>query len=264
MDENDYFKVNREAWNKKTAIHKNASFYDVPSFMSGKSTLNQAELEGLGSVMDKSMLHLQCHFGLDTLSWAREGARVTGIDFSDAAIQTAKQLSQEANIPASFICCNVYDTSQFISETFDIVFTSYGVTGWLPDLDRWAAVIATALKPGGTFFLAEFHPFVWMMDDSFRSIKYPYHNQEVIREEITGTYADRASEITYTEYGWNHSLSEVISSLLRHGLTIRQFKEYPYSYYPCFQNMVAGVDGNWRIIGLEDKIPMMYSLKATK
>ncbi len=264
MNENEYFKANRDAWNKKTAVHKNAVFYDVPSFRSGKSTLNPAELEALGSVRDKSMLHLQCHFGLDTLSWAREGACVTGIDFSEAAIETAEQLSKELGIPASFICCNIYDTLQNISETFDIVFTSYGVTGWLPDLDRWAAVIAAALKPGGIFFLAEFHPFVWMMDEDFREIKYPYHNREVIREEISGTYADRNSGIAYTEYGWNHSLSEVIGSLIRHGLTIQHFKEYPYSYYPCFRQMVAGEDGYWRIIGLEDKLPLMYAVKAIK
>jgi 2-polyprenyl-3-methyl-5-hydroxy-6-metoxy-1,4-benzoquinol methylase len=261
---NNFFEVNKDAWNKRTVVNKASAFYDVESFKKGKSSLNKLELDALDNVKGKSLLHLQCHFGMDTLSWAREGAIVTGIDLSDEAINIAKQLSHELNIPAEFICCNVYDVLQHIHTQYDIVFTSYGVIGWLPDLNKWAEVISKTLKPDGIFFLAEFHPVVWMFDDNFQYIKYAYHNDAVIIETQTGTYADRDADIQYKEYSWNHSLSEVLTALLDHGLIIQQFDELNYSYYNCFTNTILGDDGYWRIKGLENKIPMMYAVKAIK
>jgi 2-polyprenyl-3-methyl-5-hydroxy-6-metoxy-1,4-benzoquinol methylase len=139
---NQIFEANKEAWNKRTGVHKDSAFYDVASFKTGKSTLNKIDVEEVGDVKGKSLLHLQCHFGMDTLSWAREGAVVTGMDLSDEAIEYAKQLSNELNIPAEFICCNVYDLKDHLDKKFDIVFTSYGVIGWLPDLDKWAEIIS--------------------------------------------------------------------------------------------------------------------------
>lgn len=261
---NQIFNANKDAWNKRTVVHKDSAFYDVASFKAGKTSLNKIELEELGDVKGKSLLHLQCHFGMDTLSWAREGADVTGIDLSDEAIEYAKQLSTELDIHANFISCNVYDLKDHLNKKFDIVFTSYGVIGWLPDLDKWASIISHFLRPGGTFYMIEFHPAVWMFDDNFQYIKYPYHNVETIIEKQTGTYADRNSKIEYNEYSWNHSLSEVINSLIRNGLQIQQLNEFPYSCYDCFNNVVQGQDGYWRVKGLEEKIPMMYSVKATK
>ncbi|MEP7320182.1 MAG: class I SAM-dependent methyltransferase [Panacibacter sp.] len=262
--EQEYFAANKDAWNKKTLIHKKAPFYDMISFKQGKSSLNKIELEEMGDVKSKSLLHLQCHFGMDTLSWAREGAIVTGIDFSDEAIATANQLSSELNIPAKFICCNVYETLEYIDQQFDIVFTSYGVIGWLPDLEKWAAVIAQSLKPGGVFYMVEFHPVIWMMDDEFTFIKYHYHNEAVIAEEQSGTYTNRDADIHYSEYSWNHGISEVLNALLKQGLTIQHFNEFNYSNYNCFNNTVQGDDGFWKIKGLENKIPMMYSVKALR
>ena len=264
MDHSNYFDVNKAAWNKRTIVNKASEFYNVDSFKAGKSSLNPLEIESLKDVRGKSMLHLQCHFGLDTLSWAREGAIVTGIDLSDEAIRTAKQLSADMNIPAEFICCNVYDTLEHIRQSYDIVFTSYGVIGWLPDLHKWADVISKALKPGGIFFLAEFHPVLWMFDDDFEYIKYAYHNERVIAETQTGTYADRSADITYQEYSWNHSLSEVMTALIAHGLCIAEFTELNYSYYNCFNKTIRGENGYWYIKGLENKIPMMYAIKARK
>jgi len=264
MDHQQYFEANREGWNKRTIVHKDSSFYDVAAFKAGKSSLNKIELEELGDVKGKSLLHLQCHFGMDTLSWARKGAIVTGIDLSDEAIKAAKELSNELNIPAKFICCNVYDTLQHIDRQFDIVFTSYGVIGWLPDLDKWAYIISHSLKPGGIFYMVEFHPVVWMMDENFEHIKYYYHNEEVIVEEQSGTYTDRNADIHYKEYSWNHSISEVLNMLIKHGLIIQHFNEFNFSCYNCFNNVVQGEDGYWRVKGLENKIPMMYSVKAIK
>jgi len=263
-DYTTYFVANKDAWNKRTTVHKDSDFYDIASFKAGKTTLNKAELDALQNVTGKTLLHLQCHFGLDTLSWAREGAIVTGIDLSDQAISTARELAAETNIAADFICSNVYDLPDNLHKQFDIVFTSYGVIGWLPDLDKWAAVISQFLQPGGTFFLAEFHPVVWMFDDDFTYIKYPYNNSETIIEEKKGTYAARDAAITYKEYSWNHSLSEVINALIKNGLQIKYLDEFSYSYYNCFNNTIQAEDGNWRIKGLEDKIPMMYTIQATK
>ena len=177
MDYNYYFDANKEAWNKKTALHKDSAFYDLASFKAGKSSLNKLEVEELGDVKGKTLLHLQCHFGMDTLSWANEGANATGIDISDEAIKLAKDLSNELAIPAEFICCNLYDTTKFTKRKFDIVFTSYGAIGWLPDLDKWAQQISQSLKPGGIFYIAEFHSIMWMMDDDFTFIK--YQNQKL-------------------------------------------------------------------------------------
>jgi 2-polyprenyl-3-methyl-5-hydroxy-6-metoxy-1,4-benzoquinol methylase len=260
----EIFEANKQAWNKRTGVHKGSAFYDVASIKVGKTSLNKIELKEVGDVKGKSLLHLQCHFGLDTLSWAREGALVTGIDLSDNAIEYAQQLSGELKIPAEFICCNVYDLEEHLNRQFDVVFTSYGVIGWLPDLDKWAAIISHFLKPGGTFYIAEFHPVVWMLDENFEKIKYYYHNQEMIAEVTQGTYTDPYANIQYEEFSWNHSLSEVMNSLIKHGLQIQLFNEFPYSTYNCFNNLEQGADGYWRVKGLEDKIPMMYSIKAIK
>ncbi|MEO7307274.1 MAG: methyltransferase domain-containing protein [Ferruginibacter sp.] len=267
-----YFEENRKSWNKRTVIHKGSAFYDLASFKKGKSSLNKIELEELGNVKGKTLLHLQCHFGMDTMSWTREGAKVTGVDFSDEAIHLAKELAAELNIPAEFICANVYDLTdtakvpslEGFGEAFDIVFTSYGTIGWLPDLDAWAEIISHFLKPGGTFYIADFHPVLWMMDEGFEQIKYNYFNKETITEEISGTYSDRSAPIKSIEHGWNHPFSEIISALLKHNLQIEQFKEFPYSPYNCFNNLEKGDDDMWRIKGMEEKMPMMYSIKATK
>ena len=151
-----------------------------------------------------------------------------------------------------------------IDKKFDIVFTSYGVIGWLPDLDLWAGVIDKFLKPGGFFYMAEFHPVVWMFDEEFTHVKYYYHNRELIEVELEGTYADREANLNGKEYSWNHSISEVLNALLSKKLQLEFFNEFSYSPYACFKNVVKGSDGNYRIIGIEDKIPMVYSLKATK
>ena len=267
-----YFEENKKSWNKRTAIHKDSVFYDLASFKKGKSSLNKIELEELGDVKDKTLLHLQCHFGMDTMSWAREGAIATGIDLSDEAIKLAKEINEELKLNAKFICANVYDLTdaekvppkEGFRDAFDIVFTSYGTIGWLPDLDKWAEIVTHFLKPGGTFYIADFHPVLWMMDENFEHIKYNYFNTEVITEEISGTYSDRTAPIKSIEHGWNHPFSEIITALLKHNLQIQLFNEFTYSPYKCFNNLEQGEDGMWRIKGMDEKMPMMYSIKAVK
>jgi SAM-dependent methyltransferase len=272
-----YFEENKQAWNKRTAVHKDSAFYDLASFKQGKSSLNKIELEELGDVKGKSLLHLQCHFGMDTMSWAREGANCVGVDLSDEAIKLAKEINNELNLNTKFICSNIYDLKnnaealRYYSspsgggwEGADIVFTSYGTIGWLPNLDAWAAIIAHFLKPGGTFYIADFHPVLWMLDDNLEKIKYSYFNAGVITEEISGSYSDREAPIRSIEHGWNHPFSEIITALLKHNLQIVQFNEFSYSPYNCFSNLEQGYDGMWRIKGMDEKMPMMYSIKAVK
>ena len=263
-DYSDYFAANKQLWNQRTVVHKASSFYNLAGFKAGENVLTEIELNELGDVKGKKMLHLQCHFGMDSLSWAKLGAEVTGIDLSDEAIKEATQLNEEMKFNAKFICCNVYDTSEHINELFDIIFTSYGTIGWLPDLEPWAKVIAERLKPGGVFYMADFHPVLWMFDDAFTHIQYSYENREVIVTESEGTYTDRYADIKGKEYGWNHSISEILNALIAQGLQIEHFNEFMYSPYGCFRNNIEYEKGKWHIKGLEGKIPMVYSLKATK
>ncbi|HYM95511.1 MAG TPA: class I SAM-dependent methyltransferase [Chitinophagaceae bacterium] len=263
-EQQQYFNANKELWNQRTIVHKDSSFYDLKGFKEGKTALTQIELKEVGSVKGKKMLHLQCHFGMDSLSWARLGAEVTGIDLSDEAIKVARQLNDELKTNAKFICCNVYDLKDHLAEKFDIVFTSFGVVGWLPDLSKWGELIAHYLVPGGTFYMAEFHPVVWMFDDEFTQLKYYYDNREVIITENEGTYTDRNADIKGKEYSWNHSISEVLNALIAAGLKIEFFNEFTYSPYPCFRNTVESEKGKWHIKGMEGKMPMVYSVRAVK
>ncbi|MBK8609191.1 MAG: class I SAM-dependent methyltransferase [Chitinophagaceae bacterium] len=268
-----YFEQNKESWNKRTAVHKDSAFYNLESFKKGKSSLNKIELDELGDVKGKSLLHLQCHFGLDTMSWERAGANCVGVDLSDEAIKLAREINAGLKLNAEFICANVYDLKEvsevpplegFREAGFDIVFTSYGTIGWLPDLDAWAEIVAHFLKPGGTFYIVDFHPTLWMMDENFEQIKYHYFNTDVITEEVSGTYSDRSAPIKSIEHGWNHPFSEIIGALLKQHLQIVQFNEFPYSPYNCFKNLEQGEDLMWRIKGMDEKMPMLYSIKAVK
>ena len=194
MNENEkYYKTNKATWNEKVNVHSKSVMYNLEAFKNGKTSLMPYELEALGDVKGKSLLHLQCHFGQDTLSWSRLGAKCVGVDFSDKGIKLAQELNEELNLDTKFVCCNVLDTSEFIAATFDIIFTSYGVIGWLPDLKPWAKMIAKRLNNGGTFYMVEFNPIVWMFDyvEGKPIMKYGYMQNEVILEEYEGTYANQ-------------------------------------------------------------------------
>ena len=152
--------MNRRNWNERTPVHAATEFDDVDGFKAGRMTLHDVERREVGDVDRKTLLHLQCHFGLDTMSWARLGATATGVDFSDAAIDLAKSLNDDLELHTRFIQSDVYDLPDVLDEEFDVVFTSYGVLVGLPDLDRWASVIHRMLRPGGTFYVVDFHPFL--------------------------------------------------------------------------------------------------------
>jgi SAM-dependent methyltransferase len=264
MDYQKAFETNRETWNKKVAIHAKSDFYTIDSFKAGKTSLNKYELNALGDVSGKSLLHLQCHFGQDTLSWTRMGAKCTGVDISEEAIALAQNLNTELGLDAQFVRCNVLDTSKHVSEQFDIVFTSYGTIGWLPDLKPWAQMIAERLKPGGTFYIAEFHPIAWMFDYNVSppAMKYGYHQKEVIYDEYEGTYAQDDAKMVSKEYGWNHSLGEVVNSLIKAGLSIEFLNEHDASPYDIFPDLVKNEEGFYELS--EKLYPLLFEIKAVK
>jgi SAM-dependent methyltransferase len=263
-----HYGTNLRRWNELVGIHVRSDEYDLEGFLAGKSSLHGLELEALGDVSGRSLLHLQCHFGLDTLSWARLGARVTGVDFSDTAIELARRIAERIGVEADFLCCNVYDLPEHLEGEFDIVYTTYGVLTWLHDMEAWARVVSRYLRPGGTFFLAEFHPFMWVFDDSDTSglsVKNGYwQGEEPDYYEVDGSYADPTARLENRgSYEWAHPMSEVVNALTGVGLTIRRLDEYPFSvdaHQMAF--MERGEDGYSRLPGYN--LPLMYSIKATK
>lgn len=262
--EDNYIAINRQSWNNRVQSHMNSDFYDLEGFLQGKTSLNSIELKLLGEIKNKYILHLQCHFGQDSLSLGRLGAHVTGVDLSNKAIESAKELADKTKIDANFICSDIYELPKYLDKQFDIVFTSYGTIGWLPNLDKWAKIVSKYLKPDGKFIFVEFHPVVWMFDDNFQKIAYHYFNKEVIIETETGSYADKTADLTDEYVMWNHSMSDVVNSLVKNGMEINSLDEFDYSPYNCFNKTEEFEPDKFRIKHLDNKIPMVYAIVATK
>lgn len=260
----NYQSHNRDAWNKRVSAHLESEFYDLEAWKAGKTSLNEIELELLGDVSGKSILHLQCHFGQDTLSLARMGAEVVGVDLSDEAIAAARKLNVELGLNAEFMESDVLELIGKLDKKFDMVFTSYGTIGWLPDLNKWAETIAHHLKPGGKLVFVEFHPVVWMFDNAFEKIEYSYFKDEPIVETNANTYTENAEMAEKTEISWNHGLAEVFHALENNGLILKSFDEYDYSPYNCFAGMKQVADRKFIIEKHRNKLPLVYSLEAKK
>lgn len=260
-EEENYLEINRENWNARTHAHVDSDFYDLKGFLEGNTSLNPPELELLGDISGKSVLHLQCHFGLDTMSMARMGANSVGVDLSDAAIEKAIEINNDTNLNSRFVSCDLYSLPEHLDEKFDLVFTSYGTTGWLPDIEKWGEIVGRYLKPGGRFVIVDFHPVIWMLDEEhIEKVTYRYFKDEAIIDEEEGSYANRETNQKIKSVSWNHSLSEIVGSLLAQGLKLIDFQEYDYSSYNCFPNMVKEADKMYRPIKVGNKVPMMYSL----
>ena len=263
----NYLLSNQALWDEWTTINAGSKMYDLEGFKAGRNSLKALERQEVGDVQGKSLLHLQCHFGFDSLSWARLGARVTGVDFSPQAVRLARSLSTELNIPARFLCSDLYALPEQLDEQFDVVFTSYGVLTWLPNRVRWAQIVARYLKPGGIFYIAEFHPFAMVLNDGAAQPEmfYSYFDEGPTVCEVHGSYADPTAETqTRVSYEWSYPLGEVVTNLIAAGLRIQFLHEWPYSCYQMFSYLVQGPDGLWRLPDGMKSLPLQFSIRAEK
>lgn len=257
--------VNRDLWNKWTKLHLDSALYDLEGFKAGATSLIGPELGLLGNIQGKRVLHLQCHFGLDSLSMARMGASVVGVDLSDEAVVTGNRLAEELKLDAQFVCADVLDMKGLFSERFDLVYVSYGALIWLSDLTIWAETVAHYLKPGGRFVLVEFHPLGNLFDEEFKGIEYTYFRADAVVENEAGSYAaPEATDVTGQSMTWDFSLSEVIRPLLRAGLSLQDFNEYKSSPYDLYKNSIRSEDGGYQVARLKDSIPYVFSLDMVK
>ena len=257
--------ANRRLWDSWTRAHRDSAFYDVAGFLAGRDPLNHLEAEELGDVVGMRLLHLQCHFGIDTLGWARRGALVTGVDFSPEAIATARELAQRAGLEATFVESDVYALDEQELGTFDIVHTSYGVLSWLPDLERWAEVVLNHLAPDGLFHLVENHPFVMMLDDDGLSLRWPYlATGQPIYLESEASYVGPTQDGPLPEYNWPHGIGDVVTALVGSGLRIEWLREYPRTPYPFPGFLEQRPEGDYGWPGGREDVPLTFSIGARR
>ncbi len=274
QDDSDERQTNREAWDAWTSINFASEFYDVEGFVQGaarrRSAMDALEAELLGDVSGQSLLHLQCHFGMDTLTQARRGAQVTGVDFSSEAIGRARALARRiGQRDARFVESDIYRLPEVLDGHFDVVFTSLGVLGWLDDLPRWAEIVAHFLRPGGRFVILEGHPLAWIFDDERTDpdlrVAYSYFEAaEALLIEQDRVYSDPETPVETRTFEWSHSLREILGSLLRAGLTIEHFDEYPFAAWKMFPWMTPRDDGTWTLPDDHPSLPLLFSLRARK
>lgn len=267
-----YIQNNRALWDEWTQLHlrPEADYrLRIERFQAGGNTLDPIELDEVGDVAGKTLLHLQCHLGLDTLSWARRGAAVTGVDFSAESIRHARAIAAEAGLPAEFLCADVYDLPGELRGRFDIVYTSGGVLTWLPDIRRWAEVVAGCLKTGGLFYLMEFHPFRRVMfparaDADGCPVQQGYFSPGPVRFLERGSYSLPTAESTHTAYYWVHGLGEVVSALCAAGLRIEFLHEFP-KVYENFAAYIQTAPGEFEMHVLHDwAVPNTFSIRAAR
>jgi SAM-dependent methyltransferase len=265
------FELNKLSWDERVDAHVASAFYDVDGFRAGRDALGPIESGEIGDVAGQRIAHLQCHFGLDTLSLARRGARVTGLDFSGKAIEAARRIAQECDIAATFVEGNVYDAVDLLgSERWDRVFTSWGTIIWLPDIVRWAETISQLLVPGGRLYFLDAHPIVLALEqsDSGSAIQPAYdyfHGGKPIELEEEGTYTDTGCAFSHNRtHEWIHPLSETLMALINAGLRITNLREHDAVPWQPFPSMTHGADKQWRLNPAIPRIPLAVTIEARK
>ncbi len=256
--------LNRTWWNERVPIHLASAFYDVEGFKAGASSLRPFEVEEVGDVSGRSLVHLQCHFGLDTLSWGRRGAEVTGLDFSAPAVDAARTLAADTGIDAAFVAASLYDAVEALGgRRFDIVYTGIGALNWLPDVRRWADVVAQLLAPGGMLYLAEFHPIELVFADDDLTVERDYFQAErFVFDGPPGTYADEAAVTVHdTTEEWQHTLGDVVSAVIEAGLTLELLHEHDFTLSPRWP-FLEERDGVFHMPAGQPRLPLMFSLRA--
>ena len=264
-DDRARMEANRQRWDRLVEMHRASAHYDVPGFREGRCSLRSVELGELGDVEGRSLLHLQCHLGLDTLSLARMGARVTGVDFSEPALAAARTLAAEVGLEARFVHSNVYELTRVLHEQFDVVFSSHGVLCWLPDIVGWARVVARFLRPGGTLVLVDDHPAaacVADVDGRLQVVRSPFRRQPLERLDAP-SYAEPAAEPPPgRSYQWVWPVASVVSALIDAGLRLEHLRELPIMSWRLFPSMTLDEEGWWRLPG--DPLPLLVACRAVK
>lgn len=265
-DEPEWLVLNRAAWDERVPIHVRSAFYDNDSFRAGRDPLRAFEPDELGPVDGLDLVHLQCHFGQDTLGWARRGARVTGLDFSEAGIAAARALAAEVGIDADWVCADVYDAPAALGgRTFDVVYTGLGALVWLPDIGRWADVVARLLRPGGCLYLVEFHPVVDIFNEDDLVAEYPYFAPEGARWDDGGTYTDPDAVTEHNGmWNWTHPLGSVVSALIDAGLVLELLHEHDFTLWARWPWLERHDDHTFRLPPDRPSLPLMYSLRARR
>jgi SAM-dependent methyltransferase len=264
---NKWLELNKASWNERAPIHVNSFMhgYDLEAFKAGRSTLVNGELDAIGDVTGKELVHLQCHFGLDTLSWARAGAKVTGLDFSEEAIAAAREIAAEIGVEAEFVVSNVYDAAKVLGRQYDIVYTGIGAICWLPDIDAWAQVMADLVKPRGEFYFVEFHPTEWIWDEDFKPGYDYFTPKEGLALHEAGSYADPNAVTEHNDtVQWNHTLGEVVSALIKAGLRITELKEHDTTMVKVWDFLEDAGNGLYKMPADRTNLPFMYTLRAVK
>ncbi|HEX6417782.1 MAG TPA: methyltransferase [Acidimicrobiales bacterium] len=265
----DWADMNRRWWDERAPIHVASEFYDVEGFVAdpGASTLRAFEIDEVGDVAGKSLAHPQCHFGLDTLSWARRGAGVVGLDFSEPAVDAARDVARRAGLDAEFVAGNVYDAVELLGgRDFDVVYTGLGALNWLPDIARWARVMADLVAPGGILYLAEFHPLHMILGDDDLTVTHPYFHEagEPLAFEEAGTYADLGADTAHNRtVEWVHGLGAVVSAVVGAGLAVEVLHEWDHTLFPRWPFLVRDADA-YRMPAGMPSLPLMYSLRARR
>jgi SAM-dependent methyltransferase len=262
------FAVNRANWDERTAIHLGSRFYDVEGWLREERGPRAFEAEVLGDVAGLRLLHLQCHFGLDTLAWARAGARVTGLDFSTEAIDAARDLAVRAGLDglATFVCADVLDAVDALDHaTFDVVYVSIGSLTWLPSVDRWARQVGALVAPGGRLYVHDVHPFgLTLAFDESRVERTYFEEPDSHISESGITYADGSQRLERRRaYWWNHGIGETVTALVRHGLRLEWLTEHDWTLFEQFPWLVER-DGRWVHPPSAPRIPLTFSMLATR
>lgn len=272
MDTSSRIAANHAIWQRWTELHVPSDFYDVEGFIADPDARPfDSIVAGLvgSDLSGQRALHLQCHFGMDTIRLARLGAEATGFDFFSAAIEVARGISSRIGVPATFIEGNVLEPPAELPENaFDLVFTSWGVISWLPDLDPWARTIATRLAPGGVFKIADMHPTPWIFDDEAEDpelrVRYSYFQRDALEWEERGSYAAPGDELIGTSHSWQHTFEEIVGSLVRAGLVIEDLREYPLIAWQFTPGMVLREDGLYGLPEGQPELPLTFTLTARK
>ncbi|WP_405813465.1 class I SAM-dependent methyltransferase [Streptomyces sp. NBC_01390] len=265
-------RANEANWDARTPVHLASRFYGLGENLDPSRWFASWEWADLGELADRDVLHLQCHLGTETLAFAERGARAVGLDFSEASVTAARDIAAKAGLDVTYVRANVYDAVEALEQRrFDVVYTGKGALCYLPDLDRWAAVIAQLLRPGGLLYIAEFHPLLNSLSPKPASgdtgellLRHDYLGaRDAVHRDATFTYTDGPAVTGAAEsFEWPHGMDEVVNALIGAGLTIRRLRESDELPWPRWPRMERTTSGWWRLP--EPRIPLLYGLLASR